>query len=176
MMSDSGGPFAPLLSTASTSTAFTGVSGHTYGFFSLAQDTASGVECAKNGAEAATMLVVTASCATNATAQFSIVRGGLRLNAATGRFSQTVTVTNTGASALGGPFYYALDSLSSGVSLYNPAGTTSCAVPSGSPYAALNPGSIWSPGQAVTILVEYVDPSKAAITYTPRILQGGTAR
>jgi hypothetical protein len=176
MVSDNGGAFAPSLSTASTLTSFTGLPGHTYGFFSLAQDTGGGTECAKNGAETATMLVLNPSCALNATAQFNIVRGALRLNAATARFSQTVTVTNTGGSALSGPFSLALDGLNPAISLYNPAGTTSCALPAGSPYTTLNPGSNWSPGQALTILVEYVNPGKLAIVYTSRILQGGTTR
>jgi hypothetical protein len=176
MVSDNGGPFSPLLSTSSTSTPFTGLAGHTYGFFSLAQDTSSGTECAKNGAETTTMLVPGPSCAVNATAQFSIVRGAYRLNPATNRFSQTVTVTNTTGSALSGPFALALDGLSPAISVYNPAGTTSCALPAGSPYVTLNPGTTWAAGQALTILVEYVNPTKAGIIYTPRILQGGSGR
>jgi len=56
--SDNGGPFRPFLrDSATTSATFLGESGHTYGFYSLAQDQAGNFESAKDQAEATTTVV-----------------------------------------------------------------------------------------------------------------------
>lgn len=53
--SDNGGPFTHWLTqTTMTQATFTGISGHTYGFYSIAQDSAGKTEAPKSAAEAAT--------------------------------------------------------------------------------------------------------------------------
>ena len=176
-VSDNGGPFTPLPAVSATQTPFTGVGGHQYGFFSIARDASSRTECAKYGAEASTMVLLPGSCSLNATSQFTITRGAFRLNAGTGRFTQTVTIGRTGLGVASAPFALALDGLTPGVSLFQATGLTSCSTPASSPYLLLNPGSTtWSPGQNLTILLEFVNPAKVGITYTARLLQGGTNR
>jgi len=53
-VSDNGGPFTSWLTTTATQANFSGVSGHTYGFYSIARDLAGNLEYPKYGAEATT--------------------------------------------------------------------------------------------------------------------------
>ena len=46
----------------------------------------------------------------------------------------------------------------------------------GSPFATVDPGSTWTSGQSLTVNVEFVDPTKAGITYTPHVLAGSSNR
>jgi hypothetical protein len=100
-----------------------------------------------------------------------VVRGGLRRNPATGRFVQTVTLTNTGASQLPGPLSLVMDNLEQGVSLFAPAGNTACLAPI-SPYLVANSGAGLAAGQSVTVVVELVNPSNLNMTYNTRVLSG----
>jgi virginiamycin B lyase len=57
-VSDNGGPFTPWISqTTATQATFAGIAGHTYGFFSIAIDSAGAQEPMKTAAEAATQIV-----------------------------------------------------------------------------------------------------------------------
>jgi hypothetical protein len=125
-----------------------------------------------------TVVTGSGSCASTATNQFAITRSGFRFNNATGRFLQTVTITKNSFNVqpLSGPFALVVDGLSSNATLFQSAGTTVCAAPAGSPYILLNPGSTWSTGQTVTATLEFTNPSRTGITYTPRIIAGGTSR
>jgi hypothetical protein len=61
--SDNGGPFAPWLSnTTATSGTFVGTLGHSYGFYSIAQDLAGNVQAGKTLADATTQATSTTSC------------------------------------------------------------------------------------------------------------------
>ncbi len=111
------------------------------------------------------------SCATDVTTQFSITRGGYRYIPATRRFQQTVTITRTASGSLAGPFAFALESLSSNATLYGASGTTTCIAP-GSPYVIVDPGPTWSTGKSITIILEFINPTKSGITYTPALLAG----
>jgi virginiamycin B lyase len=58
-VSDNGGPFAPWLSgTTATQATYSGVAGHSYGFYSIATDIAGNREFAKTAAEAVTTVPV----------------------------------------------------------------------------------------------------------------------
>jgi len=63
-----------------------------------------------------------------------------------------------------------LDNLSANATLYQPSGTTSCSIPTGSPYVSAA-GSL-APGATVTLSLQFTNPTKAAITYAPRVLAG----
>ena len=176
--SDNGGPFTPWLAqTSQTQAAFPGQPGHRYGFYSVARDLTGNSEAAKASAEATTTVPAT-QCSSDVTPQFTIVRSGFRMNNATRRFLQAVTITrNNTAQPLSGPFALALDGLSSAASLYNPAGSTACALPAASPFVLLNPGGAsWNPGQSITVNLEFVNPTNVGITYMPRVLAGGPNR
>jgi hypothetical protein len=102
----------------------------------------------------------------------SIAPGGFRYDRATHHFIQSVTITNTSGSAFVGPLALVLDGLTSGVTLVNASGTTSAANPSGSPYLSIPFATPLQPGQSVTVLLVFDDPTLVQIRYTPRLLQG----
>ena len=135
------------------------------------ENSAGNTETAKTVAEATTTVGSAVTCATDAAAQVTINQGGYRFNNATQRFVQSVTITRLAAGPLAGPFAFALKRLSSHAALYNPAGTTACIAP-GSTYVTVDPGGQWSAGQALTIVLELANPSRAGITYTPLLLAG----
>jgi hypothetical protein len=94
-VSDNGGLFAAFLTnTTATSATFTGQSGHTYGFYSIARDLVGNVEGAKTTAEATT------ECVSGPGANLSpesVNFGNVYLGT---RSVQTLTLTNTGNATL----------------------------------------------------------------------------
>ncbi|MEI6084335.1 MAG: MBG domain-containing protein [Verrucomicrobiota bacterium] len=113
--------------------------------------------------------------ADNISSQVTVTRGALTYNYTTQRFVQMITVKNNSAASIQGVFSLALDSLSGNASLYNKTGNTSAAAPSASSYIDLSAASL-SPGATTTISLQFVNPTRAAITYTPRVLGGPGAR
>ena len=111
---------------------------------------------------------------TDVTGQITVSRGGYRLNRATGRFVQTVKLTNKGG-ALTGPVSLVLDSLSANASLFNKTGVTSVLIPAGSPYLDVILGSM-AAGASISVTLEFNDPTKAAINYSTRVLAGTGSR
>ena len=113
------------------------------------------------------------NCAANVTAQTIVTLGGFSQNIVTRVWSQTVRVQNSGASPIPGPVLLALDNLSANASLTGGNGVTNCAIPSGSPYVSLGTGL--APGQTAAVTLTFTNAQVGqAITYTPRILSGGT--
>ena len=100
----------------------------------------------------------------------SSTRSGFSYNFGTRRFVQTVKLTNVSNAAIAGPINLVLDNLSGNATLFQPAGTTRCAVPLGSPFATA-PGPL-APGATLSFSLQFVNPTKATITYTPRVLAG----
>ena len=174
-VSDNGGAYVAWLSnTTLTQSTYAGTLGHSYGFYSIAQDMVGNVEGPKNSSDTATTVSTGGPvCATDVSAQFNIVRGGYRYNNATKRFQQAITITRTAAGSLAGPFALALQALDADATLYSPSGTTSCIAP-GSSYLVLNPGAYWNSGQALSITLDFIDPKKTGIIYTPLLLAGAT--
>ena len=58
-------------------------------------------------------------------------------------YVQPITVRNASTRAIGGPFEIAVDNLTSGVTLTNPTGATSCAEPAGSPVMRATGAPLW---------------------------------
>jgi hypothetical protein len=87
-----------------------------------------------------------------------------------------VTLTNTGGAPAAGSVALALDGLSANATLATSAGTTGATSPAGSPLALVNVGAdnILSPGETATVTLQFNNPTRAAITYTPRVLAGVT--
>jgi len=123
-VSDNGGPFtAWQTNTTDTQAMYTGVVGHTYGFYSIARDLVGNVENAQTTAEATTT-VISSACAIDGTSQFKVVPGGFRFNNGTQQFMQTVTPQQLTLTPIQLPLSLVLDNLSSNATLANKTGTT----------------------------------------------------
>lgn len=105
-------------------------------------------------------------------ANVTVTRGGFVLDRRTGKFVQQVTLTNTGATNVSGTVALALDALSANATLATSGGVTAATAPSGSPLALVDVGadSILTPGESATVTLQFTNPTRAAITYTPRVL------
>lgn len=174
-VSDNGAPFTTWLEgTTATSATYSGQTGHTYGFFAIGTDLVGNVEPMKTAAEASTRITQQTACANDVGSQVQITRSGYGYNFTTGRFVQTVTLKNTSASAIAAPISLVLDNLSSNATLFNPSGTTQCAVPAGSPFVNL-PGNL-GPGASGSVTLQFTNPTKMGITYAARVLAGSAGR
>ena len=103
-----------------------------------------------------------------------ITRSGFGYSLATQRFVQTVTIKNTGAGVITGPLSLVLDTLSSNATLFSPSGTTACVAPAGSPF--INSSGNLNPGASVSVTLQFMNPSRAGITYATRVLAGSAGR
>jgi hypothetical protein len=97
----------------------------------------------------------------------SFTKGTLQHNGNT--FTQTITVTNTGANAIPGSISIALDGLPSGATLTNATGTTQFAGPVGSPYVDVSTSNL-APGATTTAFTLAFSYAGSTIKYTPRVL------
>jgi hypothetical protein len=128
-----------------------------------------------NQAQTITAIFVPCGCAADVSAVMTVARSGYVLNPVTGRYAQTVTVTNNSANTITGPISLVLDSLSVTATLFNATGTTdSLELPAGSPY--LNVNVNLAAGQNTSFVLQFADPTHAAINYTTRVLAGAGAR
>jgi hypothetical protein len=121
------------------------------------------------------LLSPSGACGQDVTSQVQVMRGGFRLNHATGHFTQTLTVTNTSGSTIAGPISVALDNVPSNATLYGISGATFCSAPQGSLYLNLPAASLY-PGVPVTATVEFIDTDQTGISYTVRVLAGPGGR
>lgn len=141
-----------------------------YAFDSVAgaNDAHSPVDSRSDG-DAQTAIVITA-CANN----IKMTRSGYRYNRATRRYVQTVTLNNEGSMAVAGPVTYLLFGLSNNATLFNGDGATSCIAPGGTPYLNVGVGAdnALTPGETVTITLEFTNPSNQGITYDSRVRAG----
>jgi hypothetical protein len=115
------------------------------------------------------------NCVVDVSAYLGVVRGGFVLNPATGRYAQTVTLTNNSAATIIGPISLILDSLSGNATLFNVGGFTDPSwPPAGSPY--LNANINLLPGQNAVFTLQFTDATHTTITYNTRVLAGPGAR
>ena len=125
-----------------------------------------------NGPQARTVFSFQVDSAIDALASVptgvTVTRGGIALDRRTGKFVQAVTLKNTSATPISGTVALALDNLSANATLASAAGATA------SPLALVNVGvdNILSPGESATVTLLFDNPSRAAITYSPRVLGG----
>jgi hypothetical protein len=94
------------------------------------------------------------------------VSSGLVLTRATGRWNGTLTLTNSGATALTGPLQIALKGLPAGVALANASGSQA-----GAPYITASVTTL-APGASITVPLSFTKTGTAAITYTTAIYSG----
>jgi hypothetical protein len=100
------------------------------------------------------------------TGAVQIAVGGMTFNRASGKYSGSVTITNTGAAPLAGPLQFVLQGLPEGVTLDNRSGMLG-----GAPYLTL-PQSGIAPGASVTVGTTFTNPAKRSIGYTPQLVSG----
>jgi hypothetical protein len=100
-----------------------------------------------------------------------VTRSGVVRDRLTGKYKQNVTVTNTSASTLAGPFHLAIDNLTAGVTLTNISAPTANVLPLGSPSILVTAGSLGA-GASATVTLEFNNASNGAINYYPRLLNG----
>lgn len=100
------------------------------------------------------------------TSSVKIARSGYTMNRATGKYTGTVTITNTSGQALNGPFHFRVDGLTSGVTLDNRSGEHA-----GAPYVTLSGASL-AAGGSTTFTVVFNNPGKALINYTATLISG----
>jgi hypothetical protein len=101
----------------------------------------------------------------------AVDRSGFSFDRRTQRFTQQVTIRNTGATTLTGPIYLALDGLTAGVTLSNAGGVTANNAPLGSPFIQVVPaGTSLAPGAAASVTLQFANPSMGAIGYGARVL------
>ena len=113
------------------------------------------------------------SCAPDVGSNVTVTRSGYAFSFSTGRFVQTVTLTNGGSSTIEGPVSLVLNGLSANAALFNADGKTSCTAP-GSPFVNLA-GSL-SPGGHASVVLQFTDPSRAAINYSTAVVAGSGNR
>ncbi|MBI3772869.1 MAG: hypothetical protein HY272_09245 [Gammaproteobacteria bacterium] len=126
------------------------------------------------GAQNAAINLV-AACAVDVSSSIAVKRSGYLFNFGTKLFSQNVTLTNTSNAPIFGPISLVLDNLnlSGNAGLFNVAGTTSCTAPQNSPYAdsSINTSvASLAPGASVSMTLQFSNPAKTSISYTPRVL------
>ena len=102
----------------------------------------------------------------NVSTSVAVQRSGLVANRASGKYSGTITLTNTSAVALTGPLQLRFDNLTSGVTLDGASGTQQ-----GAPYLTLAASSL-APGAKVVINVSFSNPSRAVIGYGNTVFSG----
>jgi hypothetical protein len=121
------------------------------------------------------LMTPSGACGQDVTSQVQVTRGGFRYNHTSARFSQAVTLTNTGVSSITGPISLALDNLPAKATLFGIAGATLCAAPQGSPYVNLAVATL-DPGAPVTTTIEFIDTEHTGFTYNARVLGGPGGR
>ena len=106
--------------------------------------------------------------APDVTGQVTITRGAAIFSRVTGRYTQSITLSNSGAALPAAAFV--LDNLATGYALYQPSGFTSAAAPASSPFHEIG---VVGTGANVTFTLELTRTGTPALTYTPRILGPG---
>jgi hypothetical protein len=119
--------------------------------------------------------VASLPCAASVTSDVSIDLGSLTYDSTTKLWSQTATVTNSGAKALSGPLSLVLEDLTSGVTLADPNGTTVCFTPERSSYINLylSSNNRLPVGASTKATLSFYDPSDAAIVFTSEVVGPG---
>lgn len=94
--------------------------------------------------------------------QVGVTNSGLVYNRATQQFGGTMTLTNTGTTALDFSFEVVLTNLPAGVTLANASGYTA----DGNPYILVDlPGGVLAPGQSVSFTVLFRNPNRTPLQY-----------
>jgi hypothetical protein len=98
---------------------------------------------------------------------------GLQLDRNTGFYVQTANLTNTLAVPVAGPLYFVVTDLPGSVTLATAGGVTKAIQPVGSSYIKLQlaDGITLQPGVSILLTLQFLDPSRARISYNPRVFR-----
>jgi len=104
--------------------------------------------------------------------QFMMQSAGFRVDRNTGFFDQSVQWTNKLPVPVIGPLYFVVTGLPTGVTLIG-AGTTQNIGPAGSPYFSFNlpDGITVQPGESISQVLQFLNPSRARIAYTAKVFR-----
>ncbi|MGD0872381.1 MAG: hypothetical protein ABSB88_22760 [Bryobacteraceae bacterium] len=164
-VSDNGSSFAPWLNqTTATSSGYNGQIGHSYRFYSIAQDLVGNMEPAKASAETTTQVTQASPVPSG---EILVTASGLAYSRVTQTFNGTVTIQNIGSSAIYGPFEVVFTALTGGVTL-----ATATRSYNGSAYLSVPGVTSLTPGQSATVNVQFRNPSNAKISFTPVVYSG----
>jgi len=113
--------------------------------------------------------------ASDVSSQLTITRLGFRVDRNTGFLSQTVQWTNPLPVPVIGPLYFVVPNLPAGVTLIN-SGVTQNIAPVGSPFfkLALPDGITLQPGASLSRTLQFLDPARTQIAYTPKVFRTST--
>jgi len=100
------------------------------------------------------------------TGSVKVTMSALGYNRVTGKFTGSVSFTNTSGTALNGPLRFVLQGLPAGITLDNKSGEFN-----GAPYVTL-PGTGLAPGATATVALTFTNPSKANVTFTSTLYSG----
>jgi hypothetical protein len=121
-----------------------------------------------NGSRAILAALTVSTCLAYPTESIATTSGPIVYDTNLKLYSQDISLTNAGSSAVEGPLFFILEDLPSGVALVNKSGATECFAPLGSRYiTALPAGSALAPTTSIDFRLWFSDPTGAAITYTP---------
>ena len=99
--------------------------------------------------------------------QVSITQSGFGRNRATGIWTATLTLKNTGAKSIAGPVQVGLSNLTTGVLMTNNTGSAF-----GYPFLTVSSGAL-APGASLSLPIQFTNPSNLLINYTPVTYSGG---
>jgi hypothetical protein len=159
-----------------------GASWHVDGFgnayFNSTRSSGSGTLQLSNFGVSSNIIPLTAdpSC-TCQTAQsgLTVKRGPQRLvHGAQQQFVQTLTVTNTGSTAVAAPINVVIGNLPGTAIVTNASGTSGCASSGSAFMTVLSSGSL-APGAAVSVQMQSRDPENSALTYSTAVVSGAGA-
>jgi hypothetical protein len=100
-----------------------------------------------------------------------VTRSGFVRDRRTATYAQQITITNGNAIPLTGPFFLVLDVVSANATLVNATWTTAFSAPLGSPYITVPAGTL-APGVSVSMVLQFANPTNAAITDNTRVVYG----
>lgn len=164
-VSDNGGAFVPWLSqTTVTSSTYNGQVGHTYGFYSIAQDLVGNIEPAKTSAEATTQVTQASPIPSG---EISVTASGLAYSRVSQTFNGTVTIQNVSGNTIYGPFEVVFTALTGNVTVASATGTFN-----ETSYLTVPAVGSLAPGQSATVSVQFKNPSNSIINFTPVVYSG----
>jgi pimeloyl-ACP methyl ester carboxylesterase len=112
----------------------------------------------------------------DSSSELDVIRSGFRVDRNTGFFAQIVQFVNSSAVPVLGPLYFTVPDLPAGVTLVG-AGATTNISPAGSPYfkIELPDGVTLQPGQSLARTLQFLNPDRTRIAYTPKVFRTLTA-
>jgi glucose/arabinose dehydrogenase len=111
------------------------------------------------------------SCAKDMTASMAVLPGAIQFDPAGHRYSQQVSVVNSGLEAIDGPVTLILQGLTGAIASSD--GTTACGT-AGAPYVMVAPGADGrlDPGETATVTLNFTEQGGNNITYQPVVVAG----